>query len=166
MKDNVLIKRILLIALAVTILLGIVLVALLLSTNDKLVKNIKLKENDIVQKNLEFVANGIHPGDPPKEYTLNITSKNAGDYDIVFDFIEEKNGQLKNFIDVTLEYEGTSYTYKLAELLDGQTVQFTCHVSNEPAIIFVRFVMPEEVGNEAQGTSADFFASLTITRAE
>lgn len=165
MKDNVLIKRILLIALAVTILLGIVLVALLLSTNDKLVKNIKLKEDDVVKENLEFIANGLHPGDT-KEYTLNITSKIAGDYTVDFEFIEEKHGLLKNFIDVTLEYEGTSYTYKLVELLDGQTIQFTCHISKEPAVILVRFVMPIDVGNEAQGTSADFFASLTIIRAE
>lgn len=159
------VKRILLIALALVILLGIVLVVLLLVNNDKIVKNIKLKEEGVTKEKLAFSANGLHPGDE-KEYTLNITSKVAGKYSIHFDFIEDKDGLLKSFIDVTLTYGEQSYTYSLAELLDGQTVDFVCEVSNDPAVITVKFVMPIETGNEAQGTYADFFADLTIERAE
>lgn len=165
MKDNVWVKRILLIALAVVILLGIVLVALLLSTNDKLVKNVKLVEDGITKEELKFIANGLHPGDE-KTYTLNLTSKIAGDYTVNFEFIEEKNGQLKNFIWVTLSYGDESYTYLLADLLDGQDVAFICHISKDAAVITVKFDMPLDTGNEAQGTSADFFASLVIERAE
>lgn len=159
------VKRILLIALALVILLGVVLVALLLANNDKIVKNIKLKEDGITKESLEFSANGLHPGDE-KEYTINITSSVVGKYSVKFDFIEDKDGLLKSFIDVTLTYGDTSYTYTLAELLDGQTINFVCDVSNEPAVITVKFVMPIETGNEAQGTYADFFANLTIERAE
>lgn len=162
-------KHIVLLSVVAVIILGLALLALVLMLNNDFTNNItiKLKEDGDTYKTIEnFSANGLHPGGAPKEYTINLTSSVRDSYIINLSFVETEEGELKNFVEVTITYGEDTQTYLLAELLDGETVTFeNVEVANgEDAVITVSYSMPSEIGNEAKGATADFDIMLTATR--
>lgn len=152
------------IVLVAAIIFGIVLVLVQCSADDEFVKNIKLEENGIEHEDLHFSANGLKPGDV-RDYTIIIRTAADGTYVLDFNFDEDKNGGLREFIDVTLSYGDIVVETSLTELFGGKVVSFECEISKKnPAEIHVVFEMPLDVGNEAQGATTDFSTYLTATR--
>lgn len=158
-------RNIILIAIVAVILAGVVLLAVVMFNNNEFIKNITLSEDGVTHETLEFSANGLHPGET-RAYTLNLKSVITDRYIISFAFEETKDGELKNYIDVILTYGDEKYECKLADLLDGQTLSFenVAIEADETAVITITYYMPEDVGNEAQKTTADFDIILTATR--
>lgn len=150
--------------LVAAIIFGIVLVIVQCSADDEFVKNVKLEENGIVREELNFSASGLKPGDT-RDYTIIVSPSADGTYVLEFDFEEENNGGLRDYVDVTLSYGETVINTTLSELFDGKDVNFECKIGKKtPAEFHVIFSMSLEVGNEAQGVTSDFGAYLTATR--
>lgn len=156
-------RYILALALIAAIIFGIVLVIVQCNADESFVRNVTLSENGVTQEELTFSASGLKPGDR-RDYTLNLKCNVDGTYAIDLAFSEEKDGGLRNFITVTLTYEGSRAEYTLDELFNGQIVDFNCDIASAPAEIHLIFTMPSEVGNEAQGADTDFIVILTAER--
>lgn len=158
-------KQILAIVLVAVIIFGIILYLLLTRDSKyKLFKEIVLEESSITHEELIFSANGIKPGDS-RDYTLQLTAKDNGFYGIDFSFVENNDGGLRNFIVVRLEHEDDIREYSLDELFNGLTIGFNIEVFRKtPTLINVIFIMPQEIGNEAQGAECYFIVNLTAER--
>ncbi len=103
----------------------------------------------------------LRPGED-FEYKVKFKSRAADDYDIGIEFKEVGESTLKDFVNVEICYGEEVYVHTLCEMLDeNKKVNFVCALGEEPAQITIRFSMPEEVGNEAQGTVADFDVLLS-----
>lgn len=157
-------KYILLAAIAAVMILGVVILAVVISTGDDFVHNITLAENGRTMQKLEFSVSGLAPGGS-REYTLNLKSQVDAHYSIALDFAEQGDGALKNFVDVTILCGEQSHTYSLADLFEGKTTQFDLDIGRgRSAVITITYSMPQSVGNEAQGATADFVINLTAER--
>lgn len=158
--------HLILIAVVAVLLAGVVMLAVVLFNNNEFIKNITLSPDGTTSEKLEFSANGMGPGGKPREYTINLKSKLSDRYIVTLEFEETEEGTLKNFVNVTLQFgDEEPTTYLLAELLDGQTVTFECNINSGATFsIKVTYAIPSEVGNEAQGATADFDIILTAER--
>ena len=158
-------KIILPIAAVALLLVGVVLLALTLGLpKNEFVKDLTLNDSDVTQENIELSANGLIPGDS-REYTLNFKGKATGNYSLSFEFVEVGQGALKDFVDVTLQCGENVYSYKLAQLLDGTSVNFHCRISTqEVTVVKIIYSMSEDVGNGAQNATADFTINITAKK--
>lgn len=153
------VSRIIIAVLAVAIAVGIAIICIVLTTN-KTIK-IKLDDSGVTQAELKFSANGLEPAES-REYSILLQASTSGTYNVTLEFVGEKS-ILGDFVDVTVEYEGGKAENSLANLLNGETVEFTCEITKKSAIKII-YTMPEDTGNEAQGASADFDILLTVAR--
>ena len=74
---------------------------------------------------------------------------------------------MKHCVDVTVKSDGeVVYKGNLVELIDGKkTIEFDGELyAEDPVVITVCYEMPRNVGNEAQGTFADFDIRLKIEK--
>lgn len=158
-------KRILALVVVAAIVAGIILYFVLTAESKyKLFKEIVLAESGITYEELEFSANGLKP-DSSRDYTLQLTAKDSGRYGLEFSFIEEHDGGLRNFVFVKFEFNNDVKEYSLNELFNGLTVNFETEISGRAAAqLHIIFIMPYEIGNEAQGTESDFTVSFTAVR--
>lgn len=152
-------SRIIIVVLAVAIAVGIAVICIVLTTNKTL--KIKLDDSGVTHAELKFSANGLLPAES-REYSVVLQAKTSGTYNVTLEFVGE-NSILGDFVDVTVEYDGGKAEHSLAEMLNGETVEFTCEIAKKSAIKII-YTMPEETGNEAQGASADFDILLTVVR--
>ena len=153
------VSRIIIAVLAVAIAVGIAIICIVLTTN-KTIK-IKLDDSGVTQAELKFSANGLEPAES-REYSILLQASTSGTYNVTLEFVGEKS-ILGDFVDVTVEYDGGKAENSLANLLNGETVEFTCEITKKSAIKII-YTMPEDTGNEAQGASADFDILLTVAR--
>lgn len=153
------VSRIIIAVLAVAIAVGIAVICIVLTTNNSI--KIKLDDSGVTQAELKFSANGLEPTES-REYSILLQASSSGTYNVTLEFVGEKS-ILGDFVDVTVEYEGGKAENSLANLLNGETVEFTCEITKKSAIKII-YTMPEDTGNEAQGASADFDILLTVAR--
>lgn len=103
-----------------------------------------------------------------KELDVNLFCKASGEYHVTIDFIEAADGDMKHFVNVSVLCNGESvYEGNLAKLLDDpdEKVLFDSELySKDPTVVTIRYEMPYETGNEAQGTTADFDVRFTINK--
>lgn len=102
-----------------------------------------------------------------KEYSVNLVCEASGDYNVILEFNEEKDGGMKGFVNVTVSCDGESiFEGSLVELFEkGKTLEFIRTIeADDPTVITFSYSMPREIGNEAQGTFADFNVLLTIDK--
>lgn len=128
-------------------------------------KEITVEINGTTTSLLKIGELNLKPGEDC-EYNVNLKSKATGDYKISLDFTEITYSELKNFINVEIIVRDDEiYTKTLSELLDGEeNTEFICSLKGDVATrIHIRYYMPQEVGNEAQGKVADFNVVLTAT---
>lgn len=152
-------SKLLIFVLAVAVAAGIVIMCLVLTQDNSITVN--LEKEGVTQKELEFSAGGMIPGES-KEYTIQLNAKSAGTYFITLSF-EGEEGVLNEILDVAVECEEYQASYKLSELLNGTTFEFTCDVSKK-ADVTISYTIPVETENEAQGATADFKVLLTAER--
>lgn len=144
---------------AVALIIVAIIVLCLLLTADRPIKNVTLEENGVTHAKLDFNARGLHPSES-REYTLVLHAGVNGKYklSLLFNDIE---GELAKYIVVEfVTDDGEEHTMPLT---DTESFEFECEITKTYSII-VRYILPDQVGNEAQGAFADFELLLTAER--
>ena len=151
---------IVLIVAAIVMILGSVFLFIHISSRDNLNYDIHINSQGEAEKVLSIQALNLAPGQT-RQYTLNLLSQSAKEYRIRLNFIPKGSGTLQNFITVEIKAGDVAVTRPLHELFDGTTVDIDSRGADK---IFINYIMPENVGNEAQGAQASFDIRLTVSR--
>lgn len=147
-------------------MLGISMIVFVEDAHDEFKQAVQVNEEGVTKETVTVNDLMLNPTEK-KEYEILLTCPASGTFDLSLDYEEKKNGGMKPFVRVTITcedailFEGT-----LAELLDGDhAVSVQCELEAEKALaLHICYEMPYEVGNEAQGTFADFEIHLTIEK--
>ena len=98
------------------------------------------------------------------EYHLKVTADKPHEYDLTFSFKEQGDTEsdLKDNLYILIEYDGVVYCdAKLSELYEQgptMTLQLKRLVAQDVKVVYY---IPEEVGNEIKGDTADFGLFIT-----
>ena len=147
-------------------LMGVMLAAFLGKAKEDYPNEITVKENGVTESILEVRDLKLNPTES-MEYDVNLLCDASGMYHISLDYNETEDGGMKPFVDVTVKVGGEQvYEGKLEELLrDGVVIECEGELqSKEPLVLSICYLMPYDVGNEAQGTYSDFDISITIKK--
>lgn len=151
-------KLIVLLGCMVITFIGIVIWAVLF-TQGGLKPNTVIKLNGATHKTLQAELSGFYPGNE-QEYKIVTTGEGTEGYEITLAFRgNAKSGGLENYLLVTITTKDVAIEKPLAELLGGTPIELGKNASE----ITITYVMPENTGNEAQGTTADFYIDFTAT---
>ncbi len=118
-------------------------------------------DNENVQETLDGINfKDFHPGHNEK-YEITLKGDLSDDYEVTLDFheikSEGKDNALANYINVKIETQEKTIEKGLKELLDGKQIE----LGKKASTIDITYYMPEDVGNESQGTSVEFYIELT-----
>lgn len=152
------------IAAVVLLLVGVVIIAVELSTpTEEYFKDITLTGKDTQVEKLEVTIDKLVPGGS-KEYTINLKGKSATDYNLSLEFSGGASNVLTDYITVTVEYGGEKYPAQpqtLSKLLAGEKISFKGKSASEIKIIYS---MSEQAGNNTQNTTADFTITFVASK--
>lgn len=153
---------ILILGLSVLLLTGLIMFVVITSLQNEFVKSIRLQENGITEEKMEITGLNLKPGDQ-REYELTYSCSGGGTYDLAFVFKTTKAGGMEQYIVVELECGDRKVTVPFAEILeDERGIETTLYLDEKKEdVVYLRFRMPVEVGNEAQGTTTDFQVIMT-----
>lgn len=128
-------------------------------------KNITLESNELIHESFEIKKLDLHPG-AEIEYRVNFYSKVDDKLNLSISFNEIKPGELKKYVNLEVEYKNNKATNSLEYYLTNDvTIDFSLDVSkDEKSTVYFRYMMPIDIGNEAQNTTADFEIVLDINR--
>ena len=157
---------ILLVAILLLSLMALMLWLFLHKADEEFEGSILVKENGITETLIPVRDLTLVPGDK-KEYDIKLVCQASGSYFIHLDFEERDDGGMKEFVNVVVEFDGVQvYEGRLTELLDdGKIIETEDNLyAEDPVIVTVRYIMPIETGNEAQGTSSDFDIHVVINK--
>lgn len=159
-------SNILIISLIVVTIAGIVIGVWNYTSQDAYIneKTITLAD-DVQSEEMKVNLSGIAPG-VKATYTLNLQANSGDSFDAVMDFEKTGADSLAPYIAVEILVDGESVgNGSLAELLDGKQFNFHIDFDGTTAVeVEIIYSMGLDVGDEAQGTSADFDMILTSTR--
>ncbi len=151
-------------ALVLLIGTGAGLLAWILRANDNFVQEVTLKKGDITTQELSFSASEIHPGGGC-EYTVNVKGESGGEFAMTLTCSNEGKGELWKYLNIEVQSGESKVETTLASLFGGEALNFDLTLTEEsPASFLIRYTMPLDVGNEAQGETADFVLLLTAKR--
>lgn len=151
------------------LLLGIMAVMLIVfidKAHDDFKEDIKVSADGVTEETLTVRELKLNPTEK-KEYEIRLTCQASGSFYIFLDYEESDDGGMKPYVDVTVRCSDTVvYEGKLSELLDNdKIIEFEETLdSTEPLPVTICYEMPYYVGNEAQGTYADFDIHLKIEK--
>lgn len=152
--------KILILISAVLALCGCVLWGVSASSRE-LTKNTVIRLNGESSTTLHAELTGFYPGSG-QEFAISLTGDGAAQYYITLDFRDRKGGELEDYLTVVIRTATLELERNLKDLLDGEAVSLGQGASE----IEIFYFMPEETGNEAQGTRAVFEVELTARRME
>ena len=114
---------------------------------------------------VEFHNLQMHPGDQV-EFELALTNEVEGECQLTLDFIDsapEGINNLKDYIKVIIIFNGEKvYEEELASVIERQLAPIDCVLDKKkPVEMKIIYLMPIEVGNEAE--NAEAFIDLKIT---
>ncbi len=126
---------------------------------------ITLTENGIENERLDTDFGTLLPGESG-EYTLHFDCKDAGEYRFIFRYETENVSPLAKYVIVEIKNgEETKASGNLGELLAGKAlVASYTFAESSTADITARYVMAEELGDDAQGASLDFDLRLSVEK--
>lgn len=151
------------------LLLGIMSVLLIIfmgNSKEDFENNITVEADGVTEKVLAVRDLKLNPTES-KDYSINLVCSASGSYLISLNYEEKSDGGMKSFVDVTIKRNSeVIYTGSLAELLDnGILIEFEGELqATTPLVLTITYLMPINVGNEAQGTYADFEVHLKIEK--
>ena len=157
---------ILIVAVLLLSIMAMMLIVFLHRADENFEGSIMVNENGITETLIPVRDLTLVPG-TTKEYDINLICEATGSYFIHVDLEESRDGGMKEFVDVLVEFDGVRvYEGKLTELLDeGKVIETVGELhASEPLIVTLRYSMSVEVGNEAQGTSSDFDVHVIIEK--
>ena len=156
----------LIVALLLAGLMAVMLIFFLEDAHDSFEEDIKIDQDGVLESTLAVRNLHLIPAQS-REYKVNLVCKASGGYFVSLDYVEDKDGGMKEFVVVTVSCNGKLiYNGSLKTLLDTDLVlEFEEELySDTPAVIVFNYSMPYEIGNEAQGTYADFDIKLNINK--
>ncbi len=156
---NQLTKNILIIALIVLTLGGIALGTWSYISGEKYSdeKTIELGGSQTVSEEMEVRIGGFVPG-VSADYTLHLKANQGDAFHVALSFKRGDTDALARFLTVAI-YQGETLLTEgeLTEYLDGKTTEFDLSFTDTDQLdIRIIYTMHTDVGDEAQGTSADF----------
>ncbi|MBR2970909.1 MAG: hypothetical protein IKC48_03840 [Clostridia bacterium] len=157
--------NILIVALAVVAVFAGMLVVYLNDAKDNFADSITLSNDGVTETVVSVNDLSLIPTQK-KDYSISLQAEIEGTFDVVLDFAETRDGGMKQFVLVTIK-SGDSVVYEggLSDLLDDTDVVFQVEIESGKAVdVNICYEMPESVGNEAQGTSADFDVHFRIEK--
>lgn len=120
---------------------------------------ITLSENETAT--LKADLKDIYPGSENK-YIVNLNNESRASYSVSLKFDGGINkGNLDQYLTVTFESESVSFTKLLKEVLSSKE---TFDMGNNVKHIKLTYLMPSEIGNEAQNSFADFYIDISAKR--
>lgn len=146
--------------------ISVTLVFFLWKAEENFPKNIRVRQDGITEDILPVRDLHLNPTES-KEYSVDLVCDASGAYYITLDYEELENGGMKHFVNVTVKADNeVIYEGPLAALLDSDKIlQFEGNLfATKPLTVSICYLMPYEVGNEAQGTYADFDVHIKIEK--
>lgn len=118
---------------------------------------IKIEVEDRGEKIVEFKNLNIIPGSK-EQYTIRLGTEVESEYEITFDFIEQEDLGLKEYVYVKIEVEDEVICDKLLkEVFEDEAIKFNCKLETKKRYdIEITYYMLESVGNEAKNTESTF----------
>lgn len=149
------------IILTIVVICGIVLGVFVLKNRDDFTKNITLGDKS-VEEEIAVSLSGFYPGSS-QSYTVKFGGASVEGYTVSLGFSEDGDCTLAQFIVLTISLNGEKLSEdKLDKFIGGEDCSFALSSSeNGGAEIKLEYSMPEDVGNEAQGTVAEFVVTVT-----
>ncbi len=162
------------VAMLLLTLIAIMLLFLLNRAHENFDDDVTVTVNSVTTSVVPVRNLHLYPG-VSKEYKINLLCEASGRYDIFLDYEEVFNGGMKHFVNVSVMCEGKEgviYKGPLTELLHedengDENIIITLDGyldAKDPLEIKIIYEMPASIGNEAQGTSADFNINLSIKK--
>lgn len=150
---------ILVFVLSALVIVGIVIGIVLLTRQSDFDKKVTLTGDGVVQAEMKCSLEGLYPGQSA-EYSICFSGAPEEAFALTVAFQPDDAAALSPYIDVELELNGESVAAEsLDKYLKGDTAEVTLP-KGEERVLIVRYSMPEEIGNEAQGLAADFVLAL------
>lgn len=115
-----------------------------------------IKVNGETSKTLKAELSGFYPGNT-QECTIMLSGTYAENYYITLNFRDDKESNLENYLTVVIKTAERTVAKSLKDLLSGEELILGKNASE----INIIYSMPENIGNEAQGTGAVFYIDLT-----
>ena len=162
-------KKTVFIIISALLMLGLMasmLILLVMNAHEDFSKNIKVREDGVTEDVFTVRDLRLSPNQS-KEYEVDLVCDASGAYNITLEYEEKQHGTMKHYVDVVVKANGeTVHEGKLSSLMDKhEIVSFDGNLfAKKPLTVTVIYTMPYEIGNEAQGTSADFNVHLKITK--
>ena len=152
---------IIIIALVMVTITGIVLAGIIFSDRQNYSQKVVVEGDGILDKPLHFSPPNLAPGESTV-CKINLVSRSSGDFHILLDYVGLEEGNLNEFVRVTVCCDTWSEVYGLSDLVAGQKVEFdTRCVADEIKTITIEYSIPSSVGNEAQGKVTSFEVLLS-----
>ena len=150
----------LIIAMSIMIVVGIILSTVLYYVNRKTSSEnftVILKEDTLTAAPFSVALTGMRPGEP-EEYTVLLKAEKEAERKIYMEFREIENKGLPQFVEIEIFANGESVAkMPMEDIFEAEPVCFTCRASmKEPVQIKIVYLMSQDVGNEAMGTSSKF----------
>ena len=122
-------------------------------------------DGDGDSETVEFRDLQMHPGESV-EFDLALTNEVEGEFQLTLDFIDSAPktvNNLKDYIKVIIIFNGEKvYEDDLASVMERELAPIDCELDKkEPVEMKIIYLMPIEVGNEAE--RAEAFIDLKIT---
>ncbi len=158
--------NILIVSLLLLAAISVVFIVFIEYAHDKFGDDITVSENGVTESIKAVRDLRLNPTET-KEYTVNLVCEASGDYYITLDYTEKQDGGMKSFVNITVSL-GEEVVYKgpIAELLNTEkVVEFEGTLeADTPLPVTICYEMPHDVGNEAQGTTADFNVKFSVKK--
>lgn len=156
--------KILLTIISIFLFLSIVVIFIPLIFQYKNERYFKISSNDKVVNNVISINDlNLQPGSS-KSSIIELECINTNSYKITLIFQETEAGSLKNYLDVEIFYNNKLiYKDKLSKLLSCDDVFINDEFSkNDVDEVTIIYMLPQEIGNEAQGTITKFDIKILI----
>lgn len=126
-----------------------------LKTDGVLASKTTLKIDSASTKTLTAEIKDIYPGESG-EYEINLTGDGASAYIVKLDFKKRGDGTLGKYLTVTISTGSVTVEKSLEELFEGAEVELGANAEK----ITIKYSMPLDVGNEAQGAKTSFYLDV------
>ncbi len=158
-------RRLMIILLAVTCLCVafFVIATAVTCSKDGFKKEIVLVQDGTTVDSMQIKDLSVHPG-KSVDYQVYLKTGVTGSYRVQMNFKEKVDGGLKQFIVASVKSNQlVVLEEKLDKVLSDKIVVFNCNITaDKPYVLDIKYLMPEQTGNEAMGTNASFDIEFTI----
>ncbi len=141
----------------ILIVIIILLLFILLNRKPKLEENTIITIDGEVVETYEVEITNFYPG-YEKEYKILFLGE-IDKYNISVFFTNPNEGRLKEYLNIIIETKNTYLKNTMNYYLNSEEIYLGKGINE----IIIKYEMPEDVGNEAQGTDVKFYLNINIT---